>query len=293
MKLIKREPCISTYSIVGADPAAGEVGIAVQSKFLAVGNVVPWAKGGIGAVATQSWANIKYGVDGLKLLEEGLHPEEVIARLIAEDDGRETRQVGIVDIQGRSATFTGKECSDWAGGIAGENFAAQGNVLVSKETVDALAGTFQSTSGDLTTKLMEALAAGQAAGGDRRGMQSAALYIVKEGAGYGGGSDRLVDIRVDDHPDPIAELRRILGLYRFYLQKTKEGNVSKIEGGAAKLILSVLSKKGLYDGDLNAEWNEKLHDIFLNFSLIENFDERLQPYGYVDNEVLEFMKENY
>ena len=293
MKIKHNVPCISTFSIAGADPEAKEVGIAVQSKFLAVGNVVPWAKGGVGAIATQSWANIKYGTEGLKLLETGMHPEEIVEKLTAADEGRESRQVGIVDIEGRSATFTGKECSDWAGGIAGKNFAAQGNILVSEDTVNALADTFVSTPGDLTTRLMEALAAAQKAGGDRRGMQSAALYVVKENAGYGGGSDRLVDIRVDDHEHPIEELRRILGLYRFFLQKTKPGNLTEIKGDASRLILTVLKKKHFYDGDINAAWNHDLHELFQQFSLIENFDERLAPYGMVDREVLDFMANNY
>lgn len=284
---------INTFSIVGCDPEAGEVGIAVQSKFLAVGNVVPWAKGGVGGVATQSWANLTYGTEGLVLLEQGMHPQDVLDRLTREDEGRDSRQVGIVDIKGRSATFTGKDCADWAGGIAGENFAAQGNILVSAETVTAMAETFQKTEGDLTTKLMMALAAAQRAGGDRRGMQSAALYVVKEGAGYGGGSDRLVDIRVDDHPHPIEELERILVLYRFYLQKTKPGNLVPIEGDAAQLILSVLKKKNVYAGDIDATWNQELHDLFLEFSLVENYDERLAPYGLVDREVLDFMRDNY
>ena len=284
---------IHTFSIVGCDPAAGEIGIAVQSKFLAVGNVVPWAKGGVGGIATQSWANLRYGTEGLVLLEQGLHPQEVLDRLTQEDEGCDSRQGGSVDIKGRSATFTGKDCAEWAGGIAGENFAAQGNILVSSETVNKMAETFQKTDGDLTTKLMAALAAAQRAGGDRRGMQSAALYVVKEGAGYGGGSDRLVDIRVDDHPHPFEELERILGLYRFYLQKTKPGNVVPIEGEAAKLILSVLKKKNVYTGDIDAAWNEELHELFLQFSLVENYDERLAPYGLVDREVLDFMRDNY
>jgi len=259
-----------------------------------VGNAVPWGKGGVGAVATQAWANVSYGNRGIELLEQGLSPEEVITELTKSDEGRETRQIGIVDIKGRSATFTGKECSDWAGGIAGPNFAAQGNILAGKAVVDAMADTFTNTKGDLTTKLMESLAAAQEAGGDIRGMQSAALYIVKVGGGYGGGSDRLVDIRVDDNPDPIAELRRVLGLYRFFSFKTKEGNISKIEGKIKDMILGVLSQKGYYKKDsLQTEWDEEMHKAFMDFSLTENFDERLAPFGMVDNEVITFMNENY
>ena len=293
MKDNRLDRCISTYSIVGCDPAAGEVGVAVQSKFLAVGCVVPWGKGGVGAVATQSFANAAYGNDGIALMEKGIHPEEVIAELTSNDDGRDLRQVGVVDIKGRSATFTGKDCYDWAGGIAGENFAAQGNVLTGPEVVDALAGTFTKTKGDLTTKLMESLAAGQNAGGDRRGMQSAAIYIVKVAGGYGGGSDRLLDLRVDEHENPVDELRRILDMSRFYFNKTKEGNISKIEGAVKDFILGILSKKGVYKGDVSGDWNQAMHDAFMEFNGTENFDERIQPFGLVDTEVLEFMKRNY
>ena len=285
--------CISTYSIVGCDPEAGEVGVAVQSKFLAVGSAVPWGKGGVGAVATQAWANLSYGNRGIELMEKGMHPKEVIEQITADDEGKETRQVGIVDIQGRSATFTGSECSDWAGGIAGKNFAAQGNILAGAKVVDAMANTFEATKGDVTTKLMEALAAAQDAGGDIRGMQSASLYVVKVGGGYGGGSDRLIDIRVDDHKTPIEELRRILGLTRFYFGKTKEGNYAKIEGATKDFILKVMAERGIYNGDMSTDWDKSLHETFQHFSLVENFDERLAPFGLIDNEVLAFMKENF
>lgn len=293
VKTIVDQRCISTYSIVAADPVAKEVGVAVQSKFLAVGHVVPWAKGGVGAVATQAWANLRYGPKGLSLLEAGVHPETIVERLIKDDDQREARQFGIVDLAGRSATYTGKECADWAGGIAGDGFAAQGNILVSGDTVSAMADTFRELEGDLTTKLMASLAAGQDAGGDRRGMQSAALFVVKEDGGYGGGSDRYVDIRVDDHPDPISELKRLLGLWRFYLQKTKDGNLEKIEGDVKKLVLTVLKKNGLFSGSLDAPWSKDLHEIFTTFSLSENFDERLAPFGLIDREVVQFLKEHY
>jgi len=285
--------CISTYSIVGCDPVAGEVGVAVQSKFLAVGSAVPWAKGGVGAVATQAWANLSYGNRGIEMMEQGLHPEEIIAKLTCDDEMKESRQVGIVDIQGRSATFTGKDCAEWAGGRIGENFAAQGNILAGDKVVDALADTFLKTEGTLTTRLMESLAAGQAAGGDKRGMQSASLYIVKVGGGYGGLSDRLVDLRVDEHKNPIKELRRILELSRFYFGKTKEGNYAKIEGETKDYILNLMAKRGHFIGDMSVNWNEAMHDAFQYFSLVENFDERLAPFGLVDNEVLAFMKNNF
>jgi uncharacterized Ntn-hydrolase superfamily protein len=206
-----------TFSIVARDPEAGELGIAVQSKFLAVGAVVPWAKAGVGAIATQSWANTTYGPGGLDLLASGLSAKETIARLTAGDEGRASRQVGIVAMQGEPATFTGDDCFPWAGGHVGEDYTCQGNILVSEETVLSMARTFEQTSGRLCDRLMAALAAGQAAGGDSRGQQSAALLVVREKGGYGGFNDRFIDLRVDDHPHPIEELQRILELHKLYL----------------------------------------------------------------------------
>jgi len=292
MKFNYSKRCISTYSIVGCDPDREEVGVAVQSKFPAVGSAVPWAKGGVGAVATQAWANLSYGNTGIELMEKGLHPEEVIKTMTDADEGKDVRQVGVVDVKGRSATFTGKDCTNWAGGIAEKNFAAQGNILTGANVVEAMAKTFVDTKGDLAAKLMESLTAGQNAGGDSRGMQSAAIYVVKVGAGYGGFSDRLVDLRIDDHKNPIAELRRLLDMSRFYFGKTKEGNISKIEGDIKNYLLGVLTKSGHYSGDTNSDWNQDMHDAFNLYSLTENFDERLAPFGMIDNEVLEFMKNN-
>src|SRR5215208_3055663 len=198
-----RSPVVATYSIAACDLHAGQWGVAVQSKFLAVGSVVPWAEPQVGAVATQSYANPRYGPDGLALLRARRSAEEAVEALTAADEGREQRQVGIVDGKGRAATFTGSECLDWAGGETGEHYAAQGNILVGRETVGAMAKTYEETRGDLATRLLSALEAGQAAGGDSRGKQSAALLVVREGGGYGGDNDRVVDLRVDDHPDPI------------------------------------------------------------------------------------------
>lgn len=205
---------VSTYSLVACDLERGQWGVATQSKFLAVGSVVPWAEPQAGAVATQSYANPRYGPDGLALLRQGLSAEEVVKRLTEADDGREERQLGIVDAQGRGATFTGTACHDWAGGRTGAGYAAQGNILVSGDTVDALAESFESSAGPLAERLLAALAAAQAAGGDKRGQQSAALVVVERDGGYAGLSDSLVDLRVDDHEAPIDELRRLYLLHQ-------------------------------------------------------------------------------
>ncbi len=205
---------IATFSIVGFDPATNELGVAVQSKFFAVGSVVPWAKTGVGAIATQAFGNTTFGPKGLDLLATGAEPQTVIESLLKPDDMRERRQVGIVDAKGRAISYTGKECQAWAGGRTGTNYAAQGNILVSQATVDAMARAFEETKGMLGEKLMRALEEGQKAGGDSRGMQSAAILIVKEGGGYGGFNDRYCDLRVDDAKEPIAELRRIFDMWK-------------------------------------------------------------------------------
>ena len=202
-----------TFSIVAADPEAGDWGVAVASRFPCVGAVVPWARAGVGAVATQSWANTAFGPDGLALMREGVPAEEALGRLVEADEGREDRQVGLVDAAGRAATFTGSTCMDWAGGATGHGFAAQGNILVGEEVVGAMSRTFAEADGDLCDRLLAALLAGDAAGGDRRGRQSAALLVVREGGGYEGRNDRYIDLRVDDHPDAPAELARLFDVW--------------------------------------------------------------------------------
>ncbi|MBN1465958.1 DUF1028 domain-containing protein [candidate division KSB1 bacterium] len=203
---------IATFSIVGCDPDAGELGVAVASRFFAVGSVVPWAKAGVGAVATQSFANTSFGWRGLDLLEKGIAPAEAMAMLLKSDDHSARRQVGIVAADGRSATFTGDSCNAWAGGRHGENYACQGNILTGEDVVAAMEEVFLNTTGALAERLYAALLAGDAKGGDARGKQSAALLVVREGAGYGGYTDRAIDIRVDDHLAPLQELGRLLAL---------------------------------------------------------------------------------
>lgn len=201
---------ISTFSIVGRDSVTGELGVAVASRFFAVGSVVPWAKADVGAVATQSFANTSFGWRGLDLLEKGASPDEIVGILLRDDPNPLRRQFGIVGVNGKSATYTGKDCVPWAGGRSGANYAAQGNILAGEAVVLAMESTFVNVKGSLADRLYAALLAGDANGGDSRGKQSAALLVVKKNAGYGGYTDRAIDIRVDDHAEPFKELGRLL-----------------------------------------------------------------------------------
>ena len=209
-KPARESHAVATFSIVARDPATGELGVGVASRFFAVGTVVPWAKAGVGAVATQSFANTSFGWRGLDLLKMGANPSEVIEILLRRDDDPSRRQIGVVAADGQSATYTGKGCIAWAGGRHGPNYAVQGNILTGEAVVAALEKTFLETKGTLADRIYAALRAGDAAGGDSRGRQAAAMLIVKEGAGYGGYTDRAIDIRVDDHPHPFVELGRLL-----------------------------------------------------------------------------------
>ena len=279
---------VATFSIVAFDSGTEELGVAVQSKFLAVGSIVPWARAGVGAVATQAMANFDYGPRGLELMSRGKTAEETVEALISADDEREHRQVGVVDARGRGATFTGSECFEWAGGVTGESYAAQGNILVGRETVEALAKTFESAGGDLAGRLLTALDAGQAAGGDSRGKQSAALLVVREGGGYGGNNDRSLDLRVDDHPEPIKELIRLRELHTLYFGETKPENIVPVDGDVKQDVEAALRRLGYLEE--NAEDDEVLLDALSTFIRTENFEEREQERGYLDRAVLEFMK---
>lgn len=235
---------VSTYSIVACDLDRGQWGVAVESKFLAVGSVVPWAEPAAGAVATQSYANPRYGPDGLALLRQGLSAAEVVQRLTGADDGRDERQLGVVDATGAAASFTGDACHEWAGGRTGAGYAAQGNLLVSGATVDALAETFETATGSLAERLLECLTAAQAAGGDRRGQQSAALLVVQRDGGYAGLSDVLVDLRVDDHEAPVEELHRLFGLHDQLFGKTPREEWLQVDDALRAEIQERLGKLG-------------------------------------------------
>jgi uncharacterized Ntn-hydrolase superfamily protein len=246
--------------------------VATQSKFLAVGSVVPWAEPRVGAIATQAYANPRYGPDGLALLRQGLGAEEVVRRLTEADEGRAERQLGVVDASGRGATYTGEECLDWAGGRTGASYAAQGNILVSAATVDALAETFESSSGPLVERLLDALDAAQAAGGDSRGQQSAALLIVEADAGYAGLSDVSVDLRVDDHERPLEELRRLYRLHQALFGKTPRSEWLAVDDALRAEVAERLGRLGY----------ERLED----WAGVENLEERVDGEDRIDPVVL-------
>jgi uncharacterized Ntn-hydrolase superfamily protein len=273
-----REPLVATYSICACDLDAGQWGVATQSKFLAVGSVVPWAEPHVGAIATQSYANPRYGPDGLALLREGLSAAEVVDRLTAADDDRAQRQLGIVDGLGRAASFTGEECHEWAGGRVGTGYAVQGNIIVSAATVDALAETFEATAGaPLAERLLDALDAAQEAGGDRRGQQSAALLVVERDGGYAGLSDVLVDLRTDDHEHPVAELRRLYELHQALFGTTPRSQWIPVDDALRTEIEQRLARLGY----------ERLED----WAGVENLEERVDGMDAVDPVVLEALRE--
>jgi uncharacterized Ntn-hydrolase superfamily protein len=267
---------VATFSIVACDLEAEQWGVGVQSKFLAVGSIVPWAEPKVGAVATQSYANPRYGPDGLALLREGHTAQEAVDALVAADAGRAQRQVGVVDARGAAASFTGEECVDWAGGRTGDGYAAQGNILVSAETVDALAETFETTRGQpLAERLLACLVAAQEAGGDRRGQQAAALLVVEQGGGYFN-SDTLIDLRVDDHERPIDELWRLYDIHQLLFGKTPRDRWLTIEGELREEIDALLARAGY----------ERLED----WAGVENLEERVDGEDAIDPVVLDRLR---
>jgi uncharacterized Ntn-hydrolase superfamily protein len=269
---------VATYSICACDLEAQQWGVAVQSKFLAVGSVVPWAEALVGAVATQAYANPRYGLEGLALLREGLSAEETVRRLTDADEDRAQRQLGIVDGEGRAATYTGADCNAWAGGRTGAGYTAQGNILVSAETVDALAETFEATTGKpLVERLLDSLDVAQAAGGDSRGQQSAAILVVGPEQGYAGLSDVLVDLRVDDHERPLEDLRRLFGIHEELFGQTPRSQWIEVDIALRTEIQDRLAVLGY----------ERLED----WAGVENLEERVDGEDAIDPAVLERLRE--
>jgi uncharacterized Ntn-hydrolase superfamily protein len=274
-----------TFSIAAADPDVGDWGIAVASRFPCVGAVVPWAKAGVGAVATQSWANTAFGPDGLALMAEGVPAEDAMARLLDADEGRDDRQVGLVDGAGRAATFTGATCMDWAGGATGPGFAAQGNILVGEEVVSALAETFTGTEGDLCDRLLAALLAGEAAGGDRRGRQSAALLVVREGGGYEGRNDRYIDLRVDDHPEAPTELARLFEVW----DTTMLVRNDPLLPATTELVADLqrrLHALGRYDGKASGDLDDATRAALGEWAGEFNLEGRLRADDQISNQLV-------
>jgi uncharacterized Ntn-hydrolase superfamily protein len=283
-----------TFSIVAYDPAAREWGVATQSKFLAVGAVVPWAQAEAGALATQSYANTTFGPKGLRLLAKGYSAQETLDRLLAADKGRAQRQVGIVDRQGEAATFTGSSCHAWAGGVTGKHFAAQGNILARARVVEALAAKFETAKGELADRLVAALLAAQRAGGDRRGQQSAAVLIVREKGGYAGFNDRYLDLRVDDDPHPIERLQEILELHHLYFGKPAPGLLKPIDKKIARELQRIAQRAGLYRGAPTGVYDEATRQAVEDLIGMENLEDRW-PFGsnQIDPVAFKFLQKRY
>ena len=302
-----------TFSIVARDPATGDLGVAVASKFLAVGAVVPWARAGVGAIATQALANVRYGPDGLAALAAGGDAERVLAELTAADDGRADRQAGIVDGHGGAATYTGPGCLTWAGGRTGDAVAVQGNILTGPEVVDAILAAYEAADGPFPDRLLEALLAGDRAGGDARGRESAALLVVRENAGYGGVDDRWLDLRVDDHPDPVPELQRIMGVWRLYYERPGAEDLLPIDESLAAELRARLSAAGWAPGrddafaaaiqraiggaprigeprDAGPDWDASWDAALVTWMGVANLEERTAAAGWIDPVVLEELR---
>ena len=282
----------STFSIVAFDARTGDLGVAVESKFIAVGALVPWAKANVGAIATQAWANISYGPDGLKLLEAGFSASETLRRLLGDDPRPEVRQVAIVDGRGEAAVHTGRECMEWAGHVTGAGYSCQGNILSSSNVVQSMAKAYEESSGDLVERLLRALSAGQAAGGDRRGEQSAALLVVKDKGGYEGFTDRYVDLRVDDHPHPIQELERIFKIYdTTILSREDPKDLIAIDREVTLVLQRDLNKLGIYHGPVTGTFDDATKKALTDFVNVHNFENRMRKEGLIWKSILEYLED--
>lgn len=288
---------IATFSIVAYDPIRQEWGIGVQSKFLAVGAVVPWAKAEIGAVATQSYANLAYGPGGLELMEAGKSAQETIDILISADDGRAVRQVGMVDSQGNAAAYTGPGCYDWAGHYVGDGFCCQGNILI-PGTVEAMARKFEQCRtkpgrSELADWLVDALAAGQEAGGDSRGRQSACVQVVRSGGGYGGNNDRYLDLRVDDHPTPIARLAELVTMHHLYFGEIDPAALLPLADVAQELqsiMLLTGHSSGTADGTVNSAFRTSLRALIGAENLEERWDRESDQ---IDGQIVAYLRAKF
>jgi uncharacterized Ntn-hydrolase superfamily protein len=283
----------STFSIVAFDSKTKDLGVAVESKFIAVGAVVPFATAGVGAIATQSAANTAYGPKGLAMLKRSVSPKEALQRLIRSDKEAGSRQVGLVDARGRSASYTGKECMAWAGHLVGRHYACQGNILAGEEVIKSMSRAFEATEGDLPVRLLAALSAGQRAGGDRRGQQSAALLIVRDRGGYGGFNDRWIDIRVDDHPQPIEELVRLFNLYDVtLLSRDDPKDVVALSADVVRELQAGLAAMGIYRGPMSGRLDAKTKAAFGSWVSVNNFENKIREDGKVWGSVFRAFRED-
>ncbi len=285
-----------TFSIVAYDPEERAWGVAVASKFLAAAAVVSWAQAEVGAVATQSYAKVGFGPDGLALMAKGKSAQETLALLLQNDPMREQRQVGIVDANGGIAAHTGSKCHAWAGHLIGEGFSCQGNILTGEETLHAMAETFTTAKGELADRLVEALLAGDTIGGDRRGKQSAGVLVVRPRGGYGGDTDRYLDLRVDDDPEPVHKLKELVSIHHLFFGSAKPEDRLPITAEIARELQAMMGKLGYYQGEVNGHWDDATKQAFWAFVGNENLEERwnldAEP-DKLDKVVLEYLRKRF
>ncbi|MET1128815.1 MAG: DUF1028 domain-containing protein [Thermoproteota archaeon] len=283
-----------TYSIVAADRETGELGVAVASKFIAAGSIVPWAKPRVGAVATQAWANVKFGPLILYLLESNYTPQRAVEYVLAGDPRRGHRQVGVVDSRGNAYAYTGSKCIPYAGHVVGDGFAVQGNILVGEEVLEAMARAFETTQGELVDKLLAALRAGDQAGGDKRGKQSAAILVVRPCGGYGGcleGVDKYVDLRVDDHPDPVSELIRLFRIWELTILEREDPNDVYDLAEVAGSVQEALKRLGYYRGEPSGRLDDETLRALAEWMAVNNFENKMRHDGKIWGTVYRFLLE--
>ncbi len=287
---------VNTFSIVAHCENENAWGVAVASKFPAVGAVVPWARAGIGAVATQSYAKLSFGPDGLALMGDGLAAEAALSRLLEDDEQRESRQVALVDGGGSLAVHTGADCHEWAGHKTGTGFSVQGNLLTGEAVIDAMAAGYTQAQGELADRLVAALRAGEHAGGDRRGKQSAAVLVVRPAGGYGGDNDRYLDLRVDDADEPVGRLLDLVKMHHLYFQPSKPEDIIRIDNDIASELQAIMIEQGYMTGEINGDWDEVCQQVFFMLIGNENLEMRwnLRQHRYaIDRVVLDYLRERF